>query len=200
MAEKTGSYYVGPKVAPPPARPAVEGTPAERAAVPTVPYVIMDNDSALVTFIKRYCSDMPQIHERMRPLHTDRSGRGIRYYEVDKPLIEQAKEKILYTVYAQMYYTRLQDCIIARRKTVQGPASASKQSEEALALKLAGDWGLPVDKKTKLISDWSADAYRPVVVVTLRVLYTMVNGVSATAASLFKTKTCLIPATTRETK
>lgn len=114
VAEKTGSTFVGPKVAPAPAKPTVEGAPAARAAVPVVSYAIMDSGSALVLFIKRFCDDMPNIHDRMRPVYTDRADRAIRYYEVDKPLIEEAKAKILHTVYAQMYYTRLQDCIIAR--------------------------------------------------------------------------------------
>jgi|WetSurMetagenome_2_1015567.scaffolds.fasta_scaffold00184_32 hypothetical protein len=187
VAEKTGAIFVGPKVAPAPAKPAVEGSVASRAATPVVSYVIMDSGSALVIFIKRFCGDMPNIYDRMRPVYTDRSDRGIRYYEVDKPLIEEAKAKILYTVYAQMYYTRLQDCIIARRVE-------SEISEESIALKLASDWSLPIDPKTRRISDWSAEAYRPVVIITLRVLYAVVNGVHATAASLFRTRTRLVPA------
>lgn len=187
VADKTGAYQTGPKMPPQPARPLVEGTPATRAAMPAIPYVIMDADSALVTFIKRFCDDMPNIHERMQPVRTDRAENGIRYYKVDKPLVEEAKEKILYTVYAQMYYTRLQDCLIARRVE-------SETCEESIALKVAADWGLPVDPKTKRIADWSADAYRPLVVITLRVAYTVASGVSATAASLFKTKTRLVPA------
>jgi len=188
VADKSGTYHVAPKVAPPPARPVVEGGVAERAAMPTVPFVIMDGDCALISFILRYCGDIPDLQKRMRLLHTDRSGQGTRLYEVDTPLIEEAKEKILYTVYAQMYYTRLEDCIIARRRSV------TETCEEGIALKLASEWGLPIDQRTKRISDWSADAYRPVVIITLRVTYAVVSGVYATAASLHKTKTRLVPA------
>jgi hypothetical protein len=186
VAEKSGGTYTGLKAPPPPANPTVEGSPAVRAATPVVPYVIMDAKSALVTFIKRFCDDMPDIHERMKPVVTEKADKTVRYYQIDIPLVEEAKEKILYTVYAQMYYTRLPDCFIARRVE-------NELSEESIALKLAADWGLPVDPKTKRISDWSADAYRPVVVITLRVIYTIVSGVSATAATFFRTRTRVVP-------
>jgi hypothetical protein len=187
VAEKTGSYYVAPKVPPPPARVVAEGSVSVRGAMPVIPYSVVAADSALITFIKRFCQDMPDIHQRMRPLHTDRADKTVRFYSIDQPLVEEAKAKILYTVYAQMYYTRLSDCIIARRVE-------SELSEESIALKLAADWKLPIDAKTKRISDWSASACRPVVIITLRVLYTVVSGVSASAASLFKTRTRLVPA------
>jgi hypothetical protein len=186
VAEKSGGTFTGPKTPPPPANPTVEGNAAVRAATPIIPYVIMDVKSALVTFIKRFCDDMPNIHERMRPVVTDKADKTVRYYQIDTPLVEEAKEKILYTVYAQMYYTRLPDCLIARRVE-------NELSEESIALKLAADWGLFVDPKTKRISDWSADAYRPVVVITLDVRYTIVSGVSATAASFFRTRTRVVP-------
>lgn len=70
----------------------------------------------------------------------------------------------------------------------------SEVCEESIALKLAADWGLPIDAKSRRISDWSAEAYRPVVILTLKVMYTLVDGVRATAASLFSTRTRLVPA------
>jgi hypothetical protein len=188
VADKSGRYYVAPKVPPPPAKVVTEGSPAARAATPLNPYVFLDCKDALVIYMKLFCGDMPNIHERMEPMQTDRSDKAIRYYKVDTSLVEDAKKKILYTVFSQMFYTRLKDCIIARR------VETNDLVEESIALKLAGDWNLPVDPKTRRISDWSADAYRPVVIITLRLQYTVVNGVSATAASLFKTKTRLVPA------
>jgi len=186
VAEKSNASYTGPKAPPPPARPTVEGSVASRAEAPVEHYDIIDADSALVTFIKRFCDDMPGIHSRMEPLLVNKADDQVRYYKVDKKLVHEAKEKILYTVYAQMYYTRLPNCLIARRVE-------SEHGEEGIAIKVAGDWHLAVDPKTKCISDWSADAYRPVVVITLRILYTAVHGVSATAASFFRSQTRLVP-------
>ena len=186
VAEKSNASYTGPKAPPPPARPTVEGSVASRAETPVELYDIMDADSALVTFIKRFCDDMPGIHSRMEPLNVNKADDRVRYYKVDRRLVREAKEKILYTVYAQMYYTRLPNCLIARRVE-------SEVGVEGIAIKLAGDWHLAIDPKTKCISDWSADAYRPMVVITLRVQYTAVHGVSATAANFFRTQTRLVP-------
>jgi hypothetical protein len=166
----------------------VEGDPASRLANPLIESTILDADHALVTFLDKFGSDLPGKEQGMRPLHTDRADTRVRYYSVDRPLLDQARLKILYTVYAQMYYTQLRDCHLKR-------LVESEQGETALVLRIAEQWGLAVNPATKAVSDWGPDAYRPSVVITLRIRYTVVNGVASSAASLYKTRTRLVPAT-----
>lgn len=92
---------------------------------------------------------------------------------------------ILFTVYTQMYYTRLADCHVVRR-------TETDDGESSLVMRVADDEKL--SKVKKHISDWAPGAYRPCVTITLRVRYAVVSAVSATAASLYKQRTCLVPA------
>jgi hypothetical protein len=147
---------------------------------------LLDADHALVTYINHCRADLTDVDQGMRPLQSDRADDRIKYFSVDRRLLDEARRSILFKVYAQMYYTQLRDCYVVRR-------CESEQGEIALALRVAEQWGLAVHPETKLISDWGPHAYRPVVMMTLRIRYTVASGVSSSAASLHKTRTRLVP-------
>jgi hypothetical protein len=172
-----------------------------RATKPVLSYLIYPADHALVLFIQMFEDDLQGKEERvvlssvtnplftgvsdkMRLMHGDRDNKAL-WYQVDKDLIDSARDMILVVVYAQMYYTTLRDCTLVRL--------FEEEQEFALVQKLAKQWGLKVDPVTKRVSDWAPGAYRPVIVVTLHVKYFVVTGVESSAASLHKKKTILSP-------
>lgn len=162
-----------------------------RAKRPVINYLVYPEEHSLILFINMFEEDLEvQPHEK-RLLKTDRdtglgsgTGKGGRLYQVDKSLVDRAREMILYVVYAQMYYTTLRDCRLVRQ-------IESEEQEFALLHRLASDWGLAVHPQTKHVSDWAPGQYRPQVVVTLRVTYFLIHSVSNSAAALHKERVLL---------
>ncbi len=159
-----------------------------RAKRPVIPYLIYPDTHSLIMFIKMFAEDLNVQQSEMRPLRTDRDTGGLgqrgssssssaSLYQVDKTLVDRAREMILHVVYPQMYYTTLRDCRLIRQVE-------SEEQEFALLHRLASDWGLTVNPQTKHVSDWANGQYRPQVVVTLRVKYFLIHSVSNTAAAL----------------
>jgi hypothetical protein len=156
-----------------------------RVERPVTQYLIYPSDHALVLFIKMFEDDLTgDVEERMRLMTGDRAD-GTRWYQVDRDLVEEARDMILVVVYAQLYRTTLRDCTLVR--------IIEEDQEWVLVQKLAKQWGLKVDPATKRVSDWAVGSYRPVVVVTLHISYYLVTGVDTSAASLHKKKTILSP-------
>ncbi len=162
-----------------------------RAKRPIINYLVYPEEHSLILFINMFEEDLEvQPHEK-RLLKTDRdtglkavAAKGGRLYQVDKSLVDRAREMILYVVYAQMYYTTLRDCRLVRQ-------IESEEQEFALLHRLASDWGLAVHPQTKHVSDWGNGQYRPQVVVTLRVTYFLIHSVSNSAAALHKERVLL---------
>ena len=158
-----------------------------RADRPVVDYAIYSEDHSLIIFIRMFADDLDVKDSEISLMVGDRDA-TTRWCQVDRLLVERARSMILYVVYAQMYYTTLQNCSLQR--VIDANAELA---EHALVMKLAAQWGLRVDSKTKKVSDWPEGAYRPVVVVTLHVEYFVVRrGDSrASAAALHKNRTVL---------
>jgi hypothetical protein len=77
-----------------------------RAARPVLPYMIYPADHALIMFINVFRDDLQGVDDKMRLMQGNR-GDSTRWYQVDKDLVDSARDIILVVVFAQMYYTTL---------------------------------------------------------------------------------------------
>lgn len=162
-----------------------------RADRPVISYLVYPENHSLVMFIDMFADILKRQSHEMRLLRSDREASlsggmrtTARLYQVDKALVDRAREMILYVVYAQMYYTTLRDCKLIRQVETES-------DDFALLHRLAHEWGLTVHPQTKHVSDWAPGQYRPQVVVTLRVSYFLIKEVSNSAAALHKERILL---------
>ena len=159
--------------------------PDTRGNAPVTRFFIYPADHALVLFIHMF-EDVLHVQPGEKVAMRGDRDADKRWYQLSVDLVERAREMILVVVYAQIYYTTLRDCTLGR-------VMERDEREYALVLRVAAQWGLRVDPKTRRVADWGADAYRAVVAVTLRVDYVIVSGVESSAAALHKKRTMLRP-------
>ena len=159
--------------------------PIRRAAQPIIESSFLPATHPLVTFIDQCCRDLPERQTGFKLLTSDPSSRrnDDRYYRVSRPLLEEARKLIVIGIFTRMRYTRLSDCHIVRQYE-------SDAGERALVLRIADKFGLKTTGTgaNTQVADWLPGAYRPTVTLTLRIRYIVVDGVSATAASLYNCK------------
>jgi len=159
--------------------------PVRRAAQPIIESSFLPATHPLVTFIDQCCRDLPERQTGFKLLTSDPSSRrnDDRYYRVSRPLLEEARKLIVIGIFTRMRYTRLSDCHIFRQFETDA-------GERALVLRIAERFGLKTSGNgaNAQVADWLPGAYRPTVTMTLRIRYIVVDGVSATAASLYNCK------------
>jgi len=159
------------------------GDATDRANRPVIEWSIYPPSHSLVQFIGMFADDLQKQPSEIVEMKGDRDDSS-RWLKIDQKLVKRAREMIKIVVYAQIYYTTLSNC-----KLTYIPVS--EDHEKSLLLKLAKEWHLHVDPKTKRVSDWPVGAYRPCIAVTLRVTYFVVKGVKISAATLHKKQTML---------
>lgn len=163
--------------------PQANPDPSTRAERPVIDSCIYPSSHALIFFIRMFSDALAVKSSEIVVMKGDRDDQS-RWYRVSVDLVKRAREMVLYVVYAQIYYTTLRECTLTR--VIDNDAQ-----EYALVMRLASQWGLTVHPKTKRVSDWEPEAYRPVVVITLRVEYFVVNNAQSSAAALYKKRTVL---------
>jgi len=175
--------------------PNLTGTAKERAARPVITSTILPATHALVTFIITECEDLTGGSDdgknpNFALLATERARSDMQYYRVSQTLLEDARLRILTGIFSRMRYTSLRSCYM-------GHCYESEAGETALILKVADHFNLKISGGTSAptVADWKPGDYRPTVSITLRVRYVIVDGVSASAASLYKQRVRLVPAT-----
>lgn len=148
--------------------------PETRGSAPIRGFCIYPEGHSLLRFIDMFAEDLEVRPDDRQAMGGDRNVNE-RFYKISVDLIERARKRIKEIVFAQFYYTTLTNCCLSR-KIVRPPSSSSSEEEQEhlFVLNIAMQWGLKIDPKTRLVSDWVQGTYRPVVIVGFHIEYFVV--------------------------